>query len=296
MRAEAIARALGGRRVGIMWMARCPAHDDHTPSLSVREAADGKVLVRCHAGCEQRDVIHALRSRGLWNVPDAYGAGDIQQADRSTPAIDPEKCRRETARRLWRSSIPGAGPIVETYLKTRGITVPVPPSLRFHPNLKHPSGSYWPAMVALVTGGIDGAFRAVHRTFLARDGSGKALVEPQRMMLGPCRGGAVRLAPVARHIMVGEGIETCLSAIQATGEPAWAALSATGLCALDLPTEVRTVTILADGDNPGEAAAQEVSHRWMDQGRRVRIAHPGKGLDFNDLLLGRPSRDEEHAA
>ena len=65
MTAETIARALGGRKAGQGWMARCPAHDDREPSLSIREA-DGKVLVRCHAGCEQRDVIAALKKRGLW--------------------------------------------------------------------------------------------------------------------------------------------------------------------------------------------------------------------------------------
>ena len=54
-------------------------------------------------------------------------------------------------------------------------------------------------MVALVTTGVDGTALAVHRTFLARDGGGKAPVDPQKMMLGPCRGGAVRLAdPGAR--------------------------------------------------------------------------------------------------
>ena len=65
---------------------------------------------------------------------------------------------------------------------------------------------------------------AVHRTFLGRDGAGKAPVEPQKMMLGPCRGGAVRLSPIADVLMVGEGIETCFAAMQATGRPAWAAL------------------------------------------------------------------------
>jgi hypothetical protein len=46
-------------------MACCPAHDDRNPSLSIREA-DGKVLVRCHAGCPQQAVIDALKARGLW--------------------------------------------------------------------------------------------------------------------------------------------------------------------------------------------------------------------------------------
>jgi DNA primase len=46
-------------------MAKCPAHDDNNPSLSIREL-DGKVLVHCHSGCAQRNVIDALKARGLW--------------------------------------------------------------------------------------------------------------------------------------------------------------------------------------------------------------------------------------
>ena len=63
--AESIVRALGARRVGSSWIAKCPAHDDHTPSLSIQDR-DGKVLVHCHAGCGQAEVIEALRARGLW--------------------------------------------------------------------------------------------------------------------------------------------------------------------------------------------------------------------------------------
>ena len=68
MKAESIAKALGGRRTGSTWMARCPAHDDREPSLAIAEAKDGTVLVRCHAGCSQHDVIDALRGRGLWKT------------------------------------------------------------------------------------------------------------------------------------------------------------------------------------------------------------------------------------
>ena len=45
MTAENIARALEGRKVGIGWMARCPAHEDRKPSLSIGSGRDGKVLV-----------------------------------------------------------------------------------------------------------------------------------------------------------------------------------------------------------------------------------------------------------
>jgi putative DNA primase/helicase len=65
MTADAIARGLQARRSGSEWMAKCPAHDDRHPSLSIRESS-GKPLVHCHAGCKQRDVIAALKARGLW--------------------------------------------------------------------------------------------------------------------------------------------------------------------------------------------------------------------------------------
>jgi len=89
-------------------------------------------------------------------------------------------------------------------------------------------------MIALVTRGSDNTPLAIHRTFLARDGAAKAPVDPQKMMLGPCRGGAVRLAAPGDLLMVGEGIETCLAAMQATGHPAWVALSTSGLRTLDV--------------------------------------------------------------
>jgi hypothetical protein len=47
-------------------MARCPAHDDHDPSLSLRDGHDHQILVRCHAGCAQAAVIVALKDLGLW--------------------------------------------------------------------------------------------------------------------------------------------------------------------------------------------------------------------------------------
>jgi len=64
--AETIARALGGRRSGRRWVARCPAHEDRNPSLSLADGEGGKVLVHCFGGCEQERVIEALRRRGLW--------------------------------------------------------------------------------------------------------------------------------------------------------------------------------------------------------------------------------------
>jgi putative DNA primase/helicase len=296
MTAEIIAKTLGGRRTGGGWIARCPAHEDSKPSLSITEAKGGKVLVRCHAGCGQARVIAALRSRGLWigNSPRRFTRSAPHVA-RGTRQGRDDAQRSNAALAIWQAATSPNGTLVETYLHSRGLRLPPPPTLRFHSRLKHPSGGIWPAMVALVTSGFDDTPLAIHRTFIARDGQGKAPVEPAKMMLGPCRGGVVRLGQPGDVLMVGEGIETCLAATQATGHAAWAALSTPGLRALDLPRDVRDVIVLADGDDPGEAAARDCAWRWKREGRRVRIAHPPQGLDFNDMLLRHAPRIEEGA-
>lgn len=290
MSARAITAALGGQRAGNCWMAQCPAHDDSTPSLAITETKDGLVLVRCHAGCEQHAVIAALRERGLWGGSDA----SPHQARGPASAVDGDiadntmKRRVARALQIWCEARPAAGTLADVYIRARGITFPLPPGLRFHHALKHPLGGSWPALVGLVTLGAKNTPIAVHRTFLARDGQGKAPLAVNKMMLGPCRGGAVRLAPLTctAPLMIGEGIETCLAAMQATGWPAWAALSTSGLRSLELPGEIRDVTLLADGDRPGEAATAAAARRWVQEGRRVRIARPPAGRDFNDLLTG----------
>lgn len=289
MTAETIAKTLGGRKTGGGWMARCPAHDDCKPSLSICDTDDGKVLVCCHAGCDQEQVIAKLRSRGLWpgNGERLFTRFASTSVDKKTEADSDDAKRTAAAHAIWRAARSPDGTLVEFYLVSRDLYLPPTPMLRFHPGLKHPSDSVWPAMIALVTRGSDSTPVAIHRTYLARDGGGKAPVDPQKMMLGPCRGGAVRLAPLGSMLMVGEGIETCIAAMQATGHPAWAALSTSGLRTLDLPKDVREVIVLADGDDAGEAAARDSAWRWSEEGRRVRIARPPQGLDFNDVLLGR---------
>ena len=64
MSAADVAFALGGKRAASGWMARCPCHMDDTPSLSIDEGRDGKVLLHCHAGAR----------RNLWSRRSAIWA------------------------------------------------------------------------------------------------------------------------------------------------------------------------------------------------------------------------------
>lgn len=191
-----------------------------------------------------------------------------------------EQSRVDAARRIWRMSIPAAGTPVERYLQRRGITVPPPPTLRFAPALWHsPSRRSFPAMVAAVQS-VTGRFVGIHRTFLEPGGAGRV----DKRMLGPMRGGAVRLTRAGEPLTVCEGIETALSVLAATGLPVWSALSAPGFAAFELPPTIRRVVIVADGDPTGLRAARAAATRWARDGRAVRIAVPPEDQDANDLL------------
>jgi hypothetical protein len=138
---------------------------------------------------------------------------------------------------------------------------------------------------------VAGKRTAIHRTYLAPDGSSKADVPKPRMMLGSVAGSAVHLGELGENGVVGlaEGIETALSVMQACPQlPVWAALSSGNLEQVVLPGEVTKVVILADNDGEGAGlgAAQRAAARLHAEGRRVWIAHPpAAGDDFNDLLL-----------
>ena len=125
MTAETIAKALGGRKAGGRWMARCPSHDDREPSLSIRDADDGKVLVRCNAGCEQEQIIATLRSRGLWTESGRRLFTRLTPrivTKRSQPGRDDTK-RTEAALAIWEVARPPDGTLVETYLVSRAACI-----------------------------------------------------------------------------------------------------------------------------------------------------------------------------
>lgn len=56
-----LSRLHGLRETGLgRWIAHCPAHDDRSPSLSVRVLDDGRTLVHCFAGCDVSDIVSAV--------------------------------------------------------------------------------------------------------------------------------------------------------------------------------------------------------------------------------------------
>jgi len=280
--AENLTVRLGGRWHGRYGEGRCPVHEDRHPSLSIRDG-ERSILVKCHAGCPPEAVIAALRRSGLW--PDV-----LRQQWSRVQAKRPLGGSRQYLLWIWRQSRPIGGTPAQRYLRSRGIEGELPPSLRYHPSLNHsPTGLLLPCMVAAVQA-PDRSIAGLHRTFLRADGTGKALVPKPRMMLGQVAGGAVRLSAATAELAIGEGIETCLAFQWHQGIGTWAALSASGLRSVALPARplAATVYLLVDRDSAGEEGTQIAAARFSRQGRRVKLARPVAGNDFNDVLLLAP--------
>jgi len=128
------------------------------------------------AGCDYRDIATmAGVTQGTYTPPDPAIIAQRAAEQRKTDAR-----RAQQAQRLWMGAQPVAGTVAEIYLRGRGITCPLPNTLRFEPQCWHSSARRLPAIVALVEGG---AGFAVHRTYLRDDGSGKADVTPPKAML-----------------------------------------------------------------------------------------------------------------
>jgi putative DNA primase/helicase len=290
--ADTIARALRGHRSSRGWICRCPAHDDHHPSLSVAETCDRKVLLKCWSGCAQDAVIDALRRRGLWDGKPAQGS-----QCRPKPFDSAEGDKPSDPMRTWRNAGPWVrGGCADRYLENRGIELSDDEAraLRFAPSLWHwPTQSRWPAMLARVSLAT-GAEITTHQTFARHDGSGKAPLSKQSRLFaagGRTIGGGVWFgtADPDHEFVVGEGIESTLSAMRIFGVGAGcAALSAFGIRTLVLPPEARRVRIFADHDELGQGlnAAREAGRRWLAEGRAVAVSmSPTVGEDANDIWL-----------
>ena len=286
MGAEHISRALRGRWYQRYGLAFCPAHDNtRTPALRLADGDGGRLLALCSAGCSFAEVLDALRGLGLADGRSVHVLPDAAAVARRRAADEAEAIKREAhARAVWREAMPIAGTLAETYLCHRGITCDLPATLRFHPHCWHPSARRIPAMVGLVEGS---ARLAVHRTYLREDGEGKADATPDKAMLGAVAGGAVVLSEGPWPLVACEGVETglsLLSGLLTVPARVWAALSTSGLRALQLPAVPGVLLIAADGDAPGAEAANVLAGRAHALGWQVSLWPAPAGQDWNDVL------------
>ncbi len=292
----------------------CPFHQERTPSFSVN---DKKAIFHCfgcgaHGDCIDfaqhaykltfRQAVDALASEsGLSHLDAQIDPAVLKRNEDRRRKDQTERARYlAAAQRIWSEALPIENSPAERYLRSRAITGPLPVTLRYHPELRYKvSDKTWivlPAMVGQVVHfDLDpDETIAVHRTFLKRDGSGKADVEKPKSMLGDSHSGGIWLGSKSVSLFdldslaVTEGIETGLSYQQIKDVPTIAATSTGGLVALQLPAlpAARRIAIGADNDanDAGLRASLNAGQRWRDESREVSIESPRGVKDWNDVL------------
>jgi len=207
---------------------------------------------------------------------------------RTRAAAGPEDARL-AAKRLFEASGPIRGTIAERYLNGRGIELgPDFSALRFHPRGyygRDPDGQpqFWPTLVAGITD-LDGSVTAVSRTFLKRDGAGKAPVDSPRRSKGDVMGNGVRFGAPDWVLAAGEGTETTLSLRSVLPAlPLVAATSSSHLSGLVFPPSLRALVVIRDNDPAGDMATDALFTRGQAVGLEVFLLAPELD-DLNDDL------------
>lgn len=268
-------------RLGGTWhrksgMCRCPAHDDQSPSLSVR-VGRSRLLFKCFAGCDRRDVLRAIYRLGPQTL-EAIGSG-------APPNEGLDDWRQWRARELWSESRSLQGSIGQTYLRNRSVDI-CPASLRFNdrtPLGKRSAAIFRPALIAAVTD--DSGLLAIQRTFLDPLGRRARDLGKSRRMLGCPGAGAVRLATSTDTLGLAEGVETAISAMILLGIPVWASLGSERFPHIDIPRTVTRLLLLPDNDAAGHLAVPLATEAHAMPGRRIDTDWPWHGLnDWNDTL------------
>jgi putative DNA primase/helicase len=281
-----IAAALGGDLVGGQVIAPGPGHSHNDRSLSIRlsDTSPFGFVAFSHAGDDWRLCRDFVLER-LGISPDKKtGPRPASAAGRHEPD---DKSRTERAISLWKESADPRGSLVEAYLASRALVLPVELAggvIRFHPRCPFGTERH-PCLVALMRDVVTDEPRAIIRTALTPAGQ-----KIDRKMLGPKAGATVKLSPdeaVTTALTVGEGIETTLAAMALGFAPAWACGDAGAIRAFPVLPGIESLTIAVDRDKSGtgQQAAIECSARWTNSGREVfRVIPTRQGEDLNDVL------------
>jgi putative DNA primase/helicase len=279
--ASTIITALGGNLSS--GMCCCPAHDDKNPSLHV---ADGNhaIVFKCFSGCSQAAVIDALRAKGI--SLNGIGTTKIIMTPQTPDSDRHEYDRFMKAIAILRAAARAKAEKPSEYLNGRGIRL-MPACAKLLPasESERLTGRRFPAMVLPVVNdkGITGA----HVVWLTQNCREKLNCETPKKSYGPIKGGYVPLGPIdsTKPVIVAEGVETALSAMQITGLPGIAAIGTSGIKAI-MPPACSEIIIAADNDEPGKEAATALAVRLAASGYAVRIAIPEgpDKYDWNDAL------------
>jgi len=290
------AGSIAGEAGGSLFVGRDGKWKDGNPSSDAR--GDLIDLIAQSRGVSLSDayVITCVEYLGYEKQSDGNDV-DRKPAPRVLAPIEaPKIASLEPARRIWRETLLSSGTPVERYLRdARGITCPIPSVIRYHPQCPRGEHERLPAMIALYTDIRTNEPRAIHRTFLLPDGSGKDGGDDAKMALGPNGGCCIKLTrdeDVTLGLGICEGIETGLSLLSIGCGSIWAAGTAGTIKSFPVLGGIEFLSVYADHDAPSERtgkragldAAEACARRWVDAGREARIIYPSaERTDWNDV-------------
>jgi putative DNA primase/helicase len=309
---RSIARALGGEVSGRQVLAPGPGHSPRDRSLAIyvsNDAPDG-FLVHSHAG----DDWHACRAhvRSRLGLP-AWQPGDGREQQRTIKPqyidkwdfdmIDQEveQARRteddlgriDRAQGLWREAGDPRGTLVEDYLRSRALALPdhlAGEVLRFHPrtpwrNENTGRTEFIPCLVAAFRSLDDNIVTAIHRI---RVDQPARWPKTDRRMLGVVHRSAIQLGAASGKLAIGEGLETCLAAMElGVEQTAWALGSVGAISFFPVIDGVAELMILGEIGAASDRAIKICGRRWRRASRRVFVSRPKHGSDHNDILMQR---------
>ena len=264
---------------GVAGMHKCPAHDDAKPSLSV-SITGGKALANCKTGCTQQQLADAFKSLGLWPDRTTYKAPETSEWAAKESEYELYRRWRPAFIKLFEAQHGknrGDVDLVKRYLGSRSINV-MPKSAWVHET----GEIVFPVVDA------DGALLGAQCLSVDRVKGGFKKQEVRTY--GAVKGGFIPLGEIeaGAPVVVGEGIETTLAAMQLSGVAAGAATMGTaGLAQVRLPRAGR-VYVAADNDESGVGlkAGTALVTRLAAEGREAVIVLPEyAGEDWNDVVV-----------
>jgi DNA primase len=290
-------------RAGNELKACCPFHADRTPSFTIY--ADDR---RAHCfGCGwSGDVLDFVQQAYGVKLPGAIemlDGGALRELEQQRAPAKPKADMRPVAQRIVNGSVPIEGTPASVYLRSRGIMMDLPHTLRFarlappqiegNGLLAANGPGPLPTLVAIVTGPA-GELVGLQRTYLTEDGRKAATKvtdtdrKPKvKYSLGNVIGGAIQIGPPSASMLVTEGLEDGLTLAQALGRSVWVAAGTSMLPQIVFPDVTRAIVIGADGDAAGKAAAAKAAAAFTSCGLATRIMSPTPGYkDFNAELMG----------
>lgn len=284
----------------------CPFHSERSPSFEVNDTKGTYYCHGCGVGGDAITLLMALEGMSFRDALESLMGGDFpiipdeERARRKAADAAALKERIDLARAIWAESRPILGTPADVYLRSRGITVEPPDTVRYveAPRWRNlETGEVGRAIPAVACAIQNAADEIVGVQCIFLDDGGRRKYERVRpdgtkakakLSFGSVVSGALRLGPITDNLVLCEGPEDGLTLMQVLpGRSVWVSCGTAGLSRIELPAEVRSVTLAGDNNRAGRDAVATAHAIFADTGRQVAEVYPDPDFnDWNDQLRG----------